>query len=307
MKAFCQSGKIGLVFPRFVVNIIEPLPEAGFEILSIVITLVIASQKGGVGKTTVAINLAYSLARRGWKTLLMDTDPQGSVGLSLSEKARTSRGFYDVLTSGAEVDSLILPTRLPEYRLLPAGGGDLYYEGMGNEGTLFSSSRGRITELFHRIEGGGFDLTIVDTPAGVYGITGELLRFADHVLLPQQVEPLSLRSIPQMLKAVVGMEGARGQKAGASVLLTMLQEDETDSVELAAEIRELLPDQLMCDTRIPRAIDFLKASRVGVPLGLLYKKPTATALVFDQLAAEMENELGLESEEEENEYTRLMD
>ena len=250
-------------------------------------TLVIASQKkkGGVGKTTVAINLAYSLALRGWKTLLMDTDPQGSVGLSLSEKARISRGFYDVLTSGAEVDSLILPTRLPEYRLLTAGGGDLFYQGVGEEGTVFSSARGRIAELFHRIEGGGFDLVIVDTPAGVYGITGELLRFADHVLLPQQVEPLSLRSIPQMLKAVVGVEGVRGQSAGASVLLTMLQEDEPESLELAGEIRGMLPDQLMCDTRIPRAADFLKASRPGIPLGLLYKKPAATALVFDQLAA----------------------
>ena len=65
-----------------------------------VISLAITSQKGGVGKTTVSVNLAYALARRGWNTLLMDTDPQGSVGLSLSEKARKCPGFYDALRAG---------------------------------------------------------------------------------------------------------------------------------------------------------------------------------------------------------------
>ncbi|HEX2751213.1 MAG TPA: ParA family protein, partial [Verrucomicrobiales bacterium] len=73
--------------------------------------LAITSQKGGVGKTTVSVNLAYSMARRGWNTLLIDTDPQGSVGLSLSEKARKCQGFYDAVNTGTSAVPFILPTR----------------------------------------------------------------------------------------------------------------------------------------------------------------------------------------------------
>ncbi|MFV1994398.1 MAG: ParA family protein, partial [Verrucomicrobiales bacterium] len=83
--------------------------------------LTITSQKGGVGKTTVAINLAYSLARRGWRTLLVDTDPQGAVGLSLSRRARECRGFYDALEGRATAHEAVLETRLPELKIMPAG------------------------------------------------------------------------------------------------------------------------------------------------------------------------------------------
>src|SRR4051794_2499322 len=86
-----------------------------------VIALATASQKGGVGKTTVCINLGHALARRGWNVLLVDTDPQGGIGLSLSRTTRHKRGFYDFLAHGGEVRPLILPTRLPEFSVLPCG------------------------------------------------------------------------------------------------------------------------------------------------------------------------------------------
>ena len=114
-----------------------------------------------MGKTTVSVNLAYSLARRGWNTLLVDTDPQGSVGLSLSEKARKCQGFYDAVHTGVSVLPLILPTRLPELNLLTAGQSHSFF-GSGHESMdTLAALRRMVAEIATR----PFDLVIFDTPA----------------------------------------------------------------------------------------------------------------------------------------------
>lgn len=256
-----------------------------------------------MGKTTVSVNLAYSLARRGWNTLLVDTDPQGSVGLSLSEKARKCQGFYDAVNTGASVLPLILPTRLPELNLLTAGQTHHFFATAGENMDTLGALRRIVSELSTR----PFDLIIFDTPAGLTGSSGDVLRLADSVLIPQQAEPLGIRSIPQMLQAIQFLRNHGSKLEVAGILMTMVQADQKESTEVVRELRALVPSQLLCQTTIPRDPVFLKASAAGVPLGLLYRQPPAAAHVFDQLAAELEPRLHLNLPDTANEYTRLMD
>lgn len=256
-----------------------------------------------MGKTTVAVNLAYSLARRGWNTLLVDTDPQGSVGLSLSEKARKCQGFYDAVNTGANVLPLILPTRLPELNILTAGQTHSFF-GMSNGAMdTLAALRRIVAEIATR----PFDLVIFDTPAGLMGSTGDVLRLADSLLIPQQAEPLGIRSIPQMLQAIQFLRNHGSKLEVAGILMTMVQADQKESTEVVRELRALVPAQLLCQTTIPRDPVFLKASAAGVPLGLLHRQPPAAAHVFDQLAAELEPRLHLNPPATSHEYTRLMD
>ena len=268
------------------------------------VTLAISSQKGGVGKTTLSVNLAYSLAKRGWKTLLMDVDPQGSVGLSLSEKARTCPGFYDAAKSGSDVSAMILPTRLPELKVLTAGKAPGFFE-VQPEGT---NGREALQKVLDAVEEDDFDLVVIDTPAGLSDYAGDSLRCADYVLIPQQAEPLGIRSIPQILQAIQELRRSGCEIKVAGIVLTMVQSDQAESVEVARELRKLIPAQLLLESMVPRDPVFLKASGVGVPLGLLYKKPPASALVFDQMAAELEQKMHLEHiEDDAEDFTRLMD
>lgn len=265
--------------------------------------LAISSQKGGVGKTTVSVNLAYSLARRGWNTLLVDTDPQGSVGLSLSQKARKCQGYYDAVNTGVSVLPLIMPTRLPELNILTAGQSHSFF-GTGHESMdSLAALRRIVAELSTR----SFDLIIFDTPAGLSGSSGDVLRLADSVLIPQQAEPLGIRSIPQILQAIQFLRNHGSKLEVAGILMTMVQADQKESTEVVRELRALVPAQLLCQTTIPRDPVFLKASAAGVPLGLLYRQPPAAAHIFDQLAAELEPSLHLHSPDSANEFTRLMD
>jgi chromosome partitioning protein len=213
------------------------------------------------------------------------------VGLSLSEKARKCKGLYDAVNSGAAVEGMILGTRLPELKILTSGRPHGYFEAVqpGIDGA--AAMRRVVDELRGRKQ---FDVVLIDTPAGLQGITGDVLRMADSVLIPQQAEPLGMRSIPQVLHAIQSLRAAGSPLEVAGILMTMVQNEQRESTDVIRELRALLPARLLLDTLIPRDPVFIKASAVGVPVGLLYQQPPAVAHSFDQLAAELEPRLRLE-------------
>ena len=252
-------------------------------------SIVVSSQKGGVGKTTVSINLAYAFARAGWNVLLVDADPQGSVGLSLTRQSRKLLGFFDYLDDeNCGFESLVVPTRMPTLSMVPAGQGEGYELGAGYSESVADN----VQQFLDDTEAHGYDICIIDSAAGLFGITRDVLACADAVLVPQQAEPLGIRSVPKMLQGLTQLRESNEKLQILGVLLTMVQRNLSESAEAADSLRNLLPGPLVIQQEIPRDDLFLKASGKGVPVGVL--PGSATILnSFDDVRVEIQNKLGL--------------
>jgi chromosome partitioning protein len=251
-----------------------------------VISIAVSSQKGGVGKTTVSINLAHAFARAGVRTLLVDADPQGSVGLSLTRQSRLLPGFYDYLQDpGIPLDRLVVPTRLETFSLVASGQASDYEAGGGMGAHL-----ARVRAFLRGVEARGFDLCIVDTAAGLFGVTSDVIVSSEAVMIPQQAEPLGIRSVPKLLEGLNRLRVMNPRLSVLGVCLTMVQNDLAESTEAAAALRQLLPDEMVFRTQIPRDGLFVRASARGLPVGVL-EDGAGAQIVFDSLRAEIEAKL----------------
>ena len=265
------------------------------------IALTVASQKGGVGKTTISLNLAFAFAKRGVRTLLVDTDPQGAIGLSLAGEARKNEGLAEWLTARGNPEPYFLQTRLDELTLMTVG----------------QPPFGHLDEWLAKLADGsalralvaaasGRDLVLFDTPSGLAGATGGAIRAATHVVVPVQSEPLALRTLPRTLEAIAGARGTGNGAKLAGVLLTMTSLRSETSMAVIQEAWQVLPGDLVLQTHVPRDETFSKASAAGVPVGLLRRRPPPVASVFDNIVAELEERLGLFTREEQDAPIHLL-
>jgi len=254
------------------------------KIFIVLITIAITSQKGGVGKTTVSINLAHAYARMGKRTLLVDADPQGSVGLSLTRQSRSLSGFYDAIAdSDFPIDQLIIPTRLETLSIVPAGRCSDYELGGGAMGV----SLHRVRTFFKMAEEQGYDVCIIDTAAGLFGATADVLSACTAVVVPQQAEPLGVRSVPKMLEALTRMQIVNPRLKVCGVLMTMVQNRLTESVEAVQALRNLLPQKMVLRNVIPRDDLFVRASAKGLPVGVM-EEGAGVLAIFESLRAEID-------------------
>lgn len=263
-------------------------------LLLIVITIAVSSQKGGVGKTTVSINLAHAFARSGKRTLLVDADPQGSVGLSLTRQSRTLSGFFDAIADpNFPLEKLIVPTRLETLSLVPAGQSSDYELGGGAVGI----SLHRVRTFFRMAAAEGFDVCIIDTAAGLFGVTADVLSASNGVLVPQQAEPLGVRSVPKMLEALTRMRVVNPRLTVLGVVMTMVQNRLAESLEAVQALRNLLPQNMVMRNVIPRDDLFVRASAKGLPVGVM-EEGAGVLAVFDSLRSEIEAKLPTQSAQE---------
>jgi chromosome partitioning protein len=266
-----------------------------------VTAVAVASQKGGVGKTTVALNLAHAWARRGLATILVDVDPQGAIGLSLSKRLSQAPGLYDWM-QGRALDTLLVRTRVDTLTLLPVG------RMPATESQRFAAQLedGR---LLGRLADGlrAFDVVLFDTPSGFGGATLGALRASRWVLTPVQAEPIAARTLMRTVETVGALRREGAQLDLAGILVTMVQSEDPSSDAIADDLVRTVPSHFMLKSRIPRDPLLLQASSAGVPVGLLKKYPPPVALAFDQLAAELEARLGLRGKERDDAPITLVD
>ena len=203
------------------------------------ITLAVSSLKGGVGKTTCAINLAFSCAKRGWKTLLVDADPAGFRGPLAFAQRPDLRGLYEIVNQNKPLDEASLKTKLETLRIVMAG--KIPIHDISKWCTSLQDGQ-VLANFFKSAQDAGYDLVVLDTPSGLHGPTEGILRNCTHVLVPQQCEPLALRSLMMTVDFLNQLQSEKENSCElVGVVLTMSDTDVPDSKQIVEEIRRILP------------------------------------------------------------------
>lgn len=260
----------------------DPDRRAGPRVLSV------ANQKGGVGKTTTAINLGTALAAVGEKVLIVDMDPQGnaSTGLGVPLSARKLT-MYDVIVDGRSLDDAAVETTVPGLFIVPS---DPDLSGIEIEMASAERRNYRLRDAIeaHRSnpDGPGFTYVLIDCPPSLNLLTVNAMSAADAVLVPLQCEFFALEGLTQLMRTVDLVRNSLNPRLEIQgVVLTMYDRRNSLSAQVAHDVRAHFGDKVY-DTVIPRNVRVSEAPSFGKP-ALIYDLRCAGSQAYLKLAKEV--------------------
>jgi len=242
----------------------------------------IANQKGGVGKTTTAVNLSAALAKLGKKILLVDCDSQANATTALGiDKPSLPASLYQGLIGEASVDQILVPTMLPKLMLIPAN-----VDLIGFEVEMMSAPRreARLKELLEEVDG-RFDFIVIDCPPALSLLTLNAFSACHSVVIPLQSEFLALEGLGQLLDTIKRVKHSFNTDLKIKgILLTMFDKRTNLSQNVVDDAMQYFKD-LVFKTKIPRNVKLGEAPSYGLPV-ILYDKQSQGSKSYVAFARE---------------------